>query len=182
MPGIATRSPTRWIAAGTMRRCFSARRRCTGHVLVAVLKSPELRRSLTQLSKQFGQLDGDRVASDARTMWAQSDGESGRCSTVRADRAGAPTADGAEGAAGNTALDRYSTDMTAIASSGKLDPIVGRDDEIRQIIDVLLRRRQEQPDPDRRGWRRQDRCGRALRPAAGRRWRAAATERPRVSR
>ena len=35
--------------------------------------------------------------------------------------------------------------MTAIASSGKLDPIVGRDDEIRQIIDVLLRRRQNNP-------------------------------------
>ena len=35
--------------------------------------------------------------------------------------------------------------MTAIASSGKMDPIVGRDDEIRQIIDVLMRRRQNNP-------------------------------------
>ena len=120
----------------------------TGHVLVAALKSPELRRSLSQLSKQFGQLDADRVANDARTVWAQSDEENLRPmdgSGLAAREAGAPAADGAEGARGNTALDRFSTDMTAIATSGKMDPVVGRDDEIRQIIDVLMRRRQNNP-------------------------------------
>ncbi len=35
--------------------------------------------------------------------------------------------------------------MTEVAASGKMDPIVGRDEEIRQIIDILLRRRQNNP-------------------------------------
>ena len=119
----------------------------TGHILLALLKSLELRRALNSLSKQFGTLDPDRVAADARTMWAQSDEENLRpmdgSGLAAADAAGGTPAAG--GAKGNTALDRFSQDMTAVAESGKMDPIVGRDDEIRQIIDVLLRRRQNNP-------------------------------------
>lgn len=48
--------------------------------------------------------------------------------------------------AGKTpALDQFTTDLTAQASAGKIDPIVGRDDEIRQMIDILTRRRQNNP-------------------------------------
>src|SRR5262245_27949240 len=47
----------------------------TGHLLLAAYKSLELRRALSSLSKQFSSLDADRVASDARTVWAQSDEE-----------------------------------------------------------------------------------------------------------
>lgn len=54
--------------------------------------------------------------------------------TVRAGRASA-----------TPSLDQYTIDMTAIAREGKLDPVRGRDAEIRQIIDVLLRRRQNNP-------------------------------------
>ena len=49
------------------------------------------------------------------------------------------------GPKGTTALDRFSQDLTAKAKSGDMDPILGRDDEIRQIIDVLMRRRQNNP-------------------------------------
>ena len=58
---------------------------------------------------------------------------------------GTPGGGEAGPARGQSALARFSQDMTAIAESGKMDPIVGRDDEIRQIIDVLLRRRQNNP-------------------------------------
>ena len=43
------------------------------------------------------------------------------------------------------ALAKFTVDLTAQARSGKMDPIVGRDDEIRQIIDILMRRRQNNP-------------------------------------
>jgi hypothetical protein len=43
------------------------------------------------------------------------------------------------------ALKRFTTDLTAQARSGKMDPIVGRDAEIRQLIDILMRRRQNNP-------------------------------------
>jgi type VI secretion system protein VasG len=43
------------------------------------------------------------------------------------------------------ALKRFTTDLTEQARSGKMDPIVGRDDEIRQVVDILMRRRQNNP-------------------------------------
>ncbi|MFD0937789.1 AAA family ATPase, partial [Methylobacterium trifolii] len=49
------------------------------------------------------------------------------------------------GAKGQTALNRYSQDLTAKAASGEMDPIRGRDEEIRQLVDVLMRRRQNNP-------------------------------------
>jgi type VI secretion system protein VasG len=119
----------------------------TGHILVSMLKSKELRRALNDISKQFAALDADRVVKDARAVWAASDEENLRpmdgSGLAAPSTAAAAAGEGAP--RGNTALDRFSTDMTAIASSGKMDPIVGRDDEIRQIVDVLLRRRQNNP-------------------------------------
>ena len=43
------------------------------------------------------------------------------------------------------ALDRYTSDLTALALSGKLDPVIGRDDEIRRVIQVLQRRTKNNP-------------------------------------
>ncbi|MGD9510156.1 MAG: type VI secretion system ATPase TssH, partial [Geminicoccaceae bacterium] len=51
----------------------------------------------------------------------------------------------ADGAAGGKALDRFTADLTAQAASGKLDPVLGRDREIREVIDILMRRRQNNP-------------------------------------
>ena len=48
-------------------------------------------------------------------------------------------------AARSGALDQFTTDLTAQAKAGKIDPILGRDTEIRQIIDILTRRRQNNP-------------------------------------
>ena len=49
------------------------------------------------------------------------------------------------GAKGTTALDRFSQDLTAKAKAGQMDPVLGREDEVRQVIDVLMRRRQNNP-------------------------------------
>src|SRR5205823_6191498 len=43
------------------------------------------------------------------------------------------------------ALDQFTIDLTARAKEGKIDPVLGRDPEIRQIIDILSRRRQNNP-------------------------------------
>ncbi len=45
----------------------------------------------------------------------------------------------------STALDQFTVDLTAQAKAGKLDPVVGRDNEIRLMVDILLRRRQNNP-------------------------------------
>jgi type VI secretion system protein VasG len=118
----------------------------TGHVLVAALKSLELRRALTAISKEFGKIPVDELAAGHAKIWEGSEEENLRPmdgSGLRA--AGTPGAEQAEGAKGTTALDRFSQDLTVKARSGTMDPILGRDDEIRQVIDVLMRRRQNNP-------------------------------------
>jgi type VI secretion system protein VasG len=59
--------------------------------------------------------------------------------------AGTESATAAPGAKGTTALDRFSQDLTAKAKAGEMDPVLGREDEVRQVIDVLMRRRQNNP-------------------------------------
>jgi type VI secretion system protein VasG len=149
MPGIATQITDLldrgWYYATLF---FGETQIRTGHLLIGALKSRELRRALTQISAQFGQINDDILASEARKVWGQSDEENLRPmdgSGLAARGAGEDGASGTQSERGTTALDRFSIDMTAQASSGKMDPIVGRDDEIRQIIDVLLRRRQNNP-------------------------------------
>jgi type VI secretion system protein VasG len=118
----------------------------TGHILVGALQSRELSRAFTNLSKEFAKVSVDVLTSEHRKIWATSEEENLRpmdgSGLIAADTPGAAHAAGPKG---TTALDRFSQDLTAKAKSGEMDPILGRDDEIRQIIDVLMRRRQNNP-------------------------------------
>jgi type VI secretion system protein VasG len=118
----------------------------TGHLLVAMLKSLELRRALLNVSSEFSKIAVDEVAGSHRSIWA--DSEEGNLRPMDGSGLAAAGAEGttaAAGAKGTTALDRFSQDLTARAKTGTMDPILGRDDEIRQIVDVLMRRRQNNP-------------------------------------
>nr|WP_321455759.1 type VI secretion system ATPase TssH [uncultured Cohaesibacter sp.] len=119
----------------------------TGHVLVAMLKNKDLTQALRQISKELAELDANDLVSNAAAIWRESDEESLRpmdgSGLAASSGSDAEGSDGKEKAA--TALGRYSIDMTEAASSGKMDPVVGRDEEIRQIVDVLMRRRQNNP-------------------------------------
>jgi type VI secretion system protein VasG len=88
----------------------------------------------------------DMLTGEHRRIFAGSEEESLRPmdgSGLRA--AGTPGAAEASGPKGTTPLDRYSQDLTAKAKAGEMDPVLGRDEEIRQIVDVLMRRRQNNP-------------------------------------
>ena len=118
----------------------------TGHVLVGALQSRDLSRALTGLSREFEKVTLDRLTSEYRKIWASSDEENLRpMDGSGLVAAGVPTGRDQTSQAGTTALDRFSQDLTAKAKTGEMDPILGRDDEIRQVIDVLLRRRQNNP-------------------------------------
>ena len=118
----------------------------TGHLLVAMLKSFELRRALIGVSQEFAKLPVDEVAAGHAGIWAQSDeGNLRPMDGSGVAAAGAEGSTAALGPKGTTALDRFSQDLTAKAKSGEMDPVLGRDDEVRQIIDVLMRRRQNNP-------------------------------------
>jgi type VI secretion system protein VasG len=114
----------------------------SGHLLTALMKSAELRRALFALSREFEKIREDLLTVEHGKIWADSEEENLR----PLDNSGLVTPAGSSEARGaQTALDRFAQDLTEKASSGKLDPVLGRDDEIRQVIDVLMRRRQNNP-------------------------------------
>ncbi len=118
----------------------------TGHILTAILKEPRLSRTLVGISKEFKGIDAELLTNEHQKIWQQSIEENlqpmdGSGAVAR----GTPGSAAADGPKGTTALDRFAIDLTQRAASGEMDPIVGRDEEIRQIIDVLMRRRQNNP-------------------------------------
>jgi type VI secretion system protein VasG len=118
----------------------------TGHVLAAMLNDPHMKRQLLRWSPLFDKVSAQQLGQDSRTLWADSEEEQMRPMDGTGIGAAPTDATGAAaGRGGTTALGRFAVDMTAQAEAGKFDRVVGRDDEIRQIVDVLLRRRQNNP-------------------------------------
>ena len=118
----------------------------TGHLLIGGFKSMDLKRGFLGVSSEFSKCNIDILANEYRTIWNGSDEENLRPIDGSGIRAGgARSQTDAPGSKGTTALDRFSQDLTAKAAAGEMDPVLGRDDEIRQIIDVLMRRRQNNP-------------------------------------
>jgi type VI secretion system protein VasG len=118
----------------------------TGHLLVGILKSVELRRALIGVSPEFAKLPADEVAAGHGAIWSGSDeGNLRPMDGSGVAAAGTESAAAALGPKGTTALDRFSQDLTAKAKAGEMDPVLGREDEVRQVIDVLMRRRQNNP-------------------------------------
>lgn len=114
----------------------------SGHILYAILKTPQLGDLARRASREFAKVKTDALADEFSAITKGSSEEN----AVEGVRPGQPSHAGAsaEGAS-NAALSQFSVDLTANARDGKIDKIVGRDAEIRQVIDILLRRRQNNP-------------------------------------
>jgi type VI secretion system protein VasG len=120
----------------------------TGHIVLALLTAEELRRMLNDISREFAKISTEELRKNFETIVGSSVEESGSLS-------GAPatgTADGPRPSGKTPNLDQYTVDLTARAKNGRLDPVLGRDFEIRQVVDILTRRRQTAADWD--GFRR----------------------------
>jgi len=117
----------------------------TGHVLVGAMQSRELDRALKNLSPEFNKMSVNVLTGEYRKIWTGSDEETLRPMDGTALGTATGEAQQAGAAKGTTPLDRFSQDLTAKAKAGEIDPILGRDEEIRQLIDVLMRRRQNNP-------------------------------------
>ncbi|MBJ9977381.1 type VI secretion system ATPase TssH [Pseudomonas sp. S75] len=119
----------------------------TGFLLVGILKTPSLRNALLGLSGEFAKLKVEAL-SERFDEYVGDSPENGLAANDGFD-AGVPgEASGAVAPAAmgkQEALKRFTVDLTEQARSGKLDPIVGRDEEIRQLVDILMRRRQNNP-------------------------------------
>ncbi|ATG21847.1 type VI secretion system ATPase TssH [Ralstonia pickettii] len=119
----------------------------SGHLLLALLTEPSLSALAQRGSRLFGQIEADRLKHDFDRMTAGSDEQEQAVDMADAG-AGGSQGDGTKPAAALTttpALDQFTVDLTQSARDGRIDPVVGRDAEIRQVIDILMRRRQNNP-------------------------------------
>jgi len=122
----------------------------TGHLVVGLVLTEQLRNVLRNISREFDRIKPDTLTDDFAKILAGSPEEGQNSSDgMVIGGAGAPgEASGAIAPAAlgkQEALKRFSVDLTERARSGKLDPILGRDEEIRSCIAILMRRRQNNP-------------------------------------
>jgi type VI secretion system protein VasG len=108
-------------------------------LLAALFADATLRAVAHDLSPGLRQIDTQRLDA-AAAGWASPEGTR---ATPPAD--GDATGLAAGRAQAGASLAKYTIDMTEQARTGKIDPVVGRDAEIRQVIDILSRRRQNNP-------------------------------------
>ncbi len=85
------------------------------------------------------------VASDAQKILLQFGADAKKLTTAFNDARGDKRITSAEQEGGESTLDKYSVDLTARAREGKLDPVIGRDTEIRRVVQVLARRTKNNP-------------------------------------
>ncbi|MDG0857267.1 type VI secretion system ATPase TssH [Roseateles puraquae] len=121
----------------------------SGHLLLACLSTPSLRNALLGISRQFEKIKADDLADQLPVLVGKT-GEAGLGATDgSALGSGQPGEDSgamAPAAMGRQeALKKFTVDLTEKARKGEIDPVTGRDDEIRQIVDILMRRRQNNP-------------------------------------
>jgi type VI secretion system protein VasG len=116
---------------------FDAPKVRSGHLLWAMLADPAAGERLRGVAPQLRRIAPDGLRADFTSLVAGSAEEPAARAVEPSQPLKGPVAGGA--------LDRYTIDLTAAARAGKIDPILGRDDEIRQVIDILIRRRQNNP-------------------------------------
>ncbi|HQE39229.1 MAG TPA: type VI secretion system ATPase TssH [Zoogloea sp.] len=132
-----------WVYGSLMYRESQVR---TGHLIVGALKTPSLRNALFAISREFERIRGDTLTEEFTRILSGSPeevlGASDGSGAAPGEASGAiPPAEMGK----QEALKRFTTDLTEQARGGKMDPIVGRDEEIRQVVDILMRRRQNNP-------------------------------------
>jgi type VI secretion system protein VasG len=145
-PGLSDRLP-KWIQDAWLIASvdFGAARIRSGHLVLALLLNDSFARIAREISREFDHISAETLQAKLEEITA--DSAEARDAVALGETAG--TSNGqpvASGVPGKTkALDQYTEDLTAKARAGKIDPVLGRDFEIRQIIDILTRRRQNNP-------------------------------------
>src|SRR5947207_122374 len=113
----------------------------TGHAVVALATNDELRRLVVDISREFDKIVGEALRKDFTTVVAESAEEAGAVAAAAPGAEGPPRATGGK----TPNLDAYTYNLTDRAKQGKLDAVLGRDFEVRQVVDILTRRRQNNP-------------------------------------
>jgi type VI secretion system protein VasG len=127
-----------WVIASIQYRASQVR---SGVLLLALLSDDKLGRLAREASRELDKVSAESLWSGLAAVVA---GSAEDRPATDEPSGGEPTAR-AEGPGKTPALDRYTVDLTGRARDGEVDPVLGRDFEIRQMVDILIRRRQNNP-------------------------------------
>jgi len=120
---------------------YSVQRVRSSHIVLAILRDDDLARLVRDISQELQKISLEELQKNLFDLTAGS-------AEDRAEAPGAAAATSQDGMRGPTktpALDQFTIDLTARAKKGDIDPVLGRDTEIRQMVDILTRRRQNNP-------------------------------------
>lgn len=115
---------------------FSSTNIRSAHLIYSLLSSAQYKRQLFNISDEFKKINADVLAEEFLNICKNS---------VEQQEIGLQTSANEHGVGVQSHLAKYATHLTAQAREGKLDPVTARDDEIRQMINILLRKRQNNP-------------------------------------
>ena len=115
----------------------------TGFTILALVTNDELIRLMRDVSREFQKIQADALRKDFASIVGNSI-EEAQAAVSAAAAPGTPP--GAPRPGGKTPnLEQFTINLTEKAKTGKIDPVLGRDFEIRQVVDILMRRRQNNP-------------------------------------
>ncbi len=113
----------------------------TGHLLLAMLADDDLARLTRETMPELARISADNLRREMRDIVSGSAEDE----PVGREGAGESAAGGPVLGGKTPALDQFTVDLTLRARQGKIDPVLGRDFEVRQVVDILTRRRQNNP-------------------------------------
>ncbi len=116
----------------------------SGHLLLALLENDDLARLARESSGEMQRISVEELHKHLPDLVAGS-GEDKLEAQSAASQAEQPSTPGSPGVSKTPALDQYTIDLTGRARQGEIDPVLGRDFEVRQLVDILTRRRQNNP-------------------------------------
>jgi len=115
----------------------------SGHLLVALFGDTDLARLLRDATRTLGDVSVEALSAELDDITAGSrEAGPGQPAGTAADE---PTPSGAAAAKATPSLDQYTINLSEQARAGRIDPVLGRDHEVRQMVDILTRRRQNNP-------------------------------------
>lgn len=124
---------------------YNAAKIRSGFTILALAGDPELLRLVTDVSKEFQKISPETLKKDFFNIVASSREELVLAGTGQAAAGATAGAPGVKPGSKTPFLDQYAQNLTEKAKAGKIDPVLGRDNEIRQMVDILMRRRQNNP-------------------------------------
>src|SRR5271156_2178563 len=123
---------------------FGAAQVRTGFCILAIASSGDLSRLMREVTREFQKISAEALHKDFWNIVAGSVEDQETAQAVPLGEA-LPQASGIPATGKTQNLNQFTIDLTANARAGKVDPVLGRDFEIRQVIDILTRRRQNNP-------------------------------------